>query len=141
VEVRDLLRRLAAAGKTVFISSHILAEVQQICDRVGIVNLGELVRVATVSELLAGRGDFVLRIQDAALALDLVSRQEWGAGALLEDGLLVSPSPSGRGRDLVLFLAQAGYWPETIEDRTQNLEEIFLDLTGTSRASVREVAS
>lgn len=44
VEMRDLLRRLATQGKTVFISSHVLAEVQQICDRVAIINHGELVR-------------------------------------------------------------------------------------------------
>src|SRR5258708_11676066 len=47
VEMRDLLRRLAAEGRTVFISSHVLSEVQQICDRVAIIDLGRLVRVAT----------------------------------------------------------------------------------------------
>src|SRR5262249_17304200 len=76
VEMRDLLRRLAAGGKTVFISSHVLAEVQQICDRVAIINLGELVRLAPVAELVAGQGEFVLRLGDPAPALELVRRQE-----------------------------------------------------------------
>src|SRR5437588_24287 len=48
VEMRDLLRNLAGQGKTVFISSHVLSEVQQICGRVAIINLGELIKVATV---------------------------------------------------------------------------------------------
>ncbi|HXM57148.1 MAG TPA: ABC transporter ATP-binding protein, partial [Candidatus Dormibacteraeota bacterium] len=62
VEMRDLLRRLAGEGKTVFISSHVLAEVQQICDRVAIVDRGRLVRLAPVAELVGGRGEFVLRL-------------------------------------------------------------------------------
>ena len=43
--------------------------------------------------------------------------------------MLVAASPSGRGRDLVHFLAQADLWPETIDERQQNLEEVFLRLT------------
>src|SRR6266516_55109 len=111
VEMRDLLRRLAAAGKTVFVSSHVLAEAQQICDRVAIVNLGRLVRVAPVADLVGGAGEFVLRLDDPAPALELVRRQAWGATARIEEGALVATSPTGRGRDLVHFLARAGIWP------------------------------
>ncbi len=56
VEMRDLMHRLAAEGKTVFISSHLLSEVQQICTRVAIINLGKLVTEATIEELTSGRG-------------------------------------------------------------------------------------
>ncbi|HKA10290.1 MAG TPA: ABC transporter ATP-binding protein [Candidatus Dormibacteraeota bacterium] len=129
VEMRDLLRGLAASGKTVFISSHVLAEVQQICDRVAIINLGELVRVAPVAELVAGEGEFVLTLDDPALALELVRRHGWGRTARIEDGALVARSPSGRGRDLVHFLAQAGVWADSVEGRQHSLEEIFLSLT------------
>src|SRR5215467_10939792 len=93
VEMRDLLRQLAGAGKTVFISSHVLAEVQQICDRVAIINLGELVRLAGVAELVAGRGEFVLRLPNPAPALELVLRQEWGRSARIESGALVARPP------------------------------------------------
>jgi len=129
VEMRDLLRGLAASGKTVFISSHVLAEVQQICDRVAIINLGELVRVAPVAELVAGEGEFVLTLDDPALALELVRRHAWGRSARIEDGALVARSPSGRGRELVHFLAQAGVWADSVEGRQHSLEEIFLSLT------------
>jgi ABC-2 type transport system ATP-binding protein len=131
VEMRDLLRRLAAAGKAVFISSHVLAEVQQICDRVAIINLGELVRVAPVAELVAGHGEFEVRVEDPAAALSLVRRHPWGASARLEDGTLVTASPTGRGRDLMQLLAAAELWPDVVRERQQNLEEIFLDLTGS----------
>ena len=129
VEMRDLLRGLAASGKTVFISSHVLAEVQQICDRVAIINLGELVRVAPVAELVAGEGEFVLTLDDPTLALELVRRHAWGRTARIEDGALVARSPSGRGCDLVHFLAQAGVWADSVEGRQHSLEEIFLSLT------------
>ena len=135
VEMRDLLRRLAAAGKTVFVSSHVLAEVQQICDRVAIVDRGRLVRLAPVAELVAGRGEFVLRLDDAARALELVRGQPWGGAARLEDGELVASSPTGLGRDLVRFLARAGIWADTIDERQRNLEEVFLGLTHAAEAA------
>ncbi|HYW24022.1 MAG TPA: ABC transporter ATP-binding protein [Terriglobales bacterium] len=131
VEMRDLLRQLAAGGKTVFISSHVLAQVQQICDRVAIIDQGRLARIAPVADLLSGHGEFVVRLEDPVSALALVQAQPWGHSARLEDGALVTPSPSGRGRELMQFLAAAGYWPDVVRERQQSLEEIFLSLTGS----------
>ena len=130
VAMRDLLRRLAGEGKTVFISSHVLAEVQQICDRVAIINHGELVRLAAVADLLDTSGEFVVRLENPAAALALVKQQPWGRTARMDDGTIITGSPSGRGRDLVRFLAQASMWPDSMAPRQQNLEEIFLSLTG-----------
>jgi ABC-2 type transport system ATP-binding protein len=132
VEMRDLVRRLASAGKTIFVSSHVLAEVQQICDRVAIVNLGRLVRVAPVADLVGAHGEFLVRTEHPERALELVRAQPWGAGARLEDGLLVTGSPTGRGRDLVRFLARAEIWPDTVSEREHHLEEVFLELTTAS---------
>jgi ABC-2 type transport system ATP-binding protein len=72
---------------------------------------------------------------DPAPALDLLRRQDWGASARVEDGALVSLSPTGRGRDLVRFLAQAGIWADAIDERQQKLEEIFLSLTTATTAA------
>jgi ABC-2 type transport system ATP-binding protein len=130
VEIRDLLRRLAGQGKTVFISSHVLAEVQQICDRVAIINHGELIRLAPVSDLIGSAGEFTIRIEHPSQVLALVIAQPWGHTARLDRNDLITPSPTGRGRDLVRFLVQAGHWPDSVAPRQQNLEEIFLSLTG-----------
>jgi ABC-2 type transport system ATP-binding protein len=130
VEMRDLLRRLAAQGKTVFISSHVLAEVQQICDRVAIINRGELIKLATVSQLLDGSGQFIVKIDDAAAVLPLLKQQPWGSGAYMDDGAILTGAPGGRGRELIRFLTTAGRWPDSVGPRQQNLEEIFLTLTG-----------
>ncbi|HLZ62837.1 MAG TPA: ATP-binding cassette domain-containing protein [Ktedonosporobacter sp.] len=132
VEMRDLMHRLTAEGKTVFISSHILGEVQQICTRVAIVNLGKLVTEKTVEELTRGQGEYSVALERAPEALMNIQRQEWGKGAYLDDhGDLITPAPNGRGRDLNLFLINAGFTPDSLAPATQDLEQVFLKLTNS----------
>jgi ABC-type multidrug transport system ATPase subunit len=139
VEMRDLMRALAAAGKTVFISSHVLSEVRQICTRVAILNLGELVTETTVEELVAGHGQFVVRLELAYLqeALALVQQQPWGRGARVdESGALIAPAPNGHGRDLNLFLVNAGFAPDSLTPEVHDLEQVFLNLTNSSNGDI-----
>jgi ABC-2 type transport system ATP-binding protein len=129
VEMRGLLRRLAGQGKTVFLSSHVLAEVQQTCDRVAILNAGRLVRVAPVGDLLHGGGEFEVRVDGAMQALAAIRRQPWGGSARAVDGAILTASPSGRGRELTEFLVAAGFTPDAVTERAEDLEEVFLRLT------------
>jgi ABC-2 type transport system ATP-binding protein len=133
VEMRDLMRQLAAQGKTVFISSHVLTEVRQICDRVAILNNGKLVTVSGIDALVSGHGTYsvTLDAERAAEALALIQRQPWGAGARLEGAnTLITPAPDGRGRDLNLYLVNAGFAPDGLAPHTEDLESVFLRLTG-----------
>ncbi len=130
VEIRDLMHCLSAEGKTVFISSHLLPEVQQICTRVAIIHLGRLVTESTVEDLTRGHGEFTVTLERAEQALSLVRAQAWGKDARLDaNGALLTPAPDGRGRDLNLFLVNAGFAPDTIVQSTQDLEQVFLHLT------------
>ena len=130
VEMRDLMHRLSAEGKTVFISSHLLPEVQQICTRVAIINLGKLVTEATIEDLTKGHGEFAVTLEHAEMALAAIQEQAWGKGAHLDaSGALITPAPGGRGRDLNLFLVNEGFAPDTIMQSTQDLEQVFLRLT------------
>jgi ABC-2 type transport system ATP-binding protein len=135
-EMRDLMRSLVAAGKTVFLSSHVLAEVQQVCDRVGVISGGRLVKLAPMSELTAGSGEFEVHVADAAAALVLVRRQPWGSTARLENGALVAGTPTGTGWGLLDFLVQAGFEPQGLTERRQTLEDVFLALTGTAHGAL-----
>ncbi len=135
VEMRDLLRGLAAAGKTVFISSHVLTEVQQICTRVAIINHGRLVRVAPVAELLQSPGEFEVRVDAPAELVSVLRGQDWGRDARPEDGVVVTASPDGRGRTLIKFLVDAGFTPDSVSPRQRDLEDIFLSLTHGETAS------
>ena len=138
VEMRDLMHRLAAEGKTVFISSHLLSEVQQICTRVAIINLGKLVTEATIEELTSGRGEFSVALERPQEALALVQAQAWGQSARLDEhGALITSAPDNRGRDLNLFLIQAGFVPETIVQATQDLEQVFLRLTNGNSGGIQ----
>ena len=138
VEMRDLMHRLSAEGKTVFISSHQLPEVQQICTRVGIINLGKLVTESTIEDLTNGRGEFAVTLERPQEALALVQAQPWGRSARLDNnGALISPAPGNRGRDLNIFLVQAGFAPDAITQATQDLEEVFLRLTGNGHGGVQ----
>jgi ABC-2 type transport system ATP-binding protein len=138
VEMRDLLRRLAAEGKTIFLSSHVLHEVQQLCTRVAIINLGRLVTETTVEDLVKGQGEFAVQVEHAEDALALVRYQPWGRVARLDDaGQLITQSPDGRGRTLISFLASAGFVPDTVQPATRDLEQVFLSLTNTGSGEIR----
>ena len=129
VEMRDLLRELAAQGKTVFISSHVLSEVQQICTRVAIINHGKLIRVAPVHDLLKATGEFEVKVDATAAVLAALRLQPWARQARSEDGVLVTPAPDGRGRNLIKFLVESGHTPDSVSERQTDLEDIFLRLT------------
>src|SRR5438094_6638306 len=99
VEMRDLMHRLSAEGKTVFISSHLLTEVQQICTRVAIIHLGKLITESTVEELTKGHGEFTVTLERVEQALALIQAQTWGKEARFDaDGALITPAPEARGR-------------------------------------------
>jgi ABC-2 type transport system ATP-binding protein len=137
VEMRDLMRRLVAEGKTIFLSSHVLTEVQQICTRVAIINLGKLVTESTVEGLTHSQGRFFVRLDGAAEALARIQAQPWGAGATLDEhGALLAPSPDGRGRTLSKFLAEAGFYPDSLSPYQESLEEVFLRLTNVGERGV-----
>jgi ABC-2 type transport system ATP-binding protein len=130
VEMRDLLRGLAADGKTVFISSHVLSEVQQICTRVAIINHGRLVRLAPVAELLDVPGEFEIQVDSPDALVAALRLQPWGQEAHVEHGLVITRAPEGRGRNLIAFLVQNGHNPDSVSERQRDLEDIFLSLTG-----------
>ncbi len=132
-EMRDLLHRLSSENKTVLISSHMLSEVQQICTRVAIINHGKLITETSVDELLSGHGDYTVKVERATEALALVLQQLWGKDAKLDSGgSLVTLAPNNRGRDLNLFLVNAGFIPDSLAQTTQDFEHIFLQLTNSS---------
>jgi len=129
VEMRDLLRRLASEGKAILVSSHVLREVEETCDRVVIINLGRLVREAAMRDLLSSSGMFAVRVARPNAALAEIQAHAWGKQARLRDGLVITPSPTGQARDLSDFLFRSGLIPEMIAEDRHELEDIFLDLT------------
>ena len=132
-DLRRTFRDLAAAGKTVFVSSHILPEIQQLADLVGIIDRGRLVRQGLLRELLADSGHLRLRVDPDALprAAELLAA-ELGGDAVQSDGAdpgwLTVAAASDRAAALNRRLVTAGVDVSGIESGS-DLEHLFLSLT------------
>ena len=124
--LRDLLRALAAEGRTILISSHVLAEVAQTVDRVVIIHRGRLIQQAAIAEVLAGaQGATRVRSPDAARLRELLAGQGLEVSEA-DEALLVDAPPERIGE---LAAANNVVLHELAVERA-TLEEVFLELTG-----------
>jgi len=133
-EVRELLRRLGDTGVTVLLSSHLLGEVQQICDTVTIVNHGRLVKSGPVSEVLA-------QASTGAVSVG-ISDSEGAAAVLSAAGFTVHLDRTGiivdgvdDGSVVSRALAEQGRFVSWLMPVQVDLEQAFLDLTSDGEPS------
>jgi ABC-2 type transport system ATP-binding protein len=130
VELRALIRSLADDGRTVFLSSHLLHEVQQVCDRVAILKAGRVLRQGAVRDLLRQGQGLQLRVEgDAAPALALLRELPWVGGVERHGDALLVDAPAERAAELNALLARGGVPVAELRAREGNLEELFLELT------------
>jgi ABC-2 type transport system ATP-binding protein len=133
-EIRDLLRELVAQGTTVFLSSHLLAEVELVCNRAAIMSYGRLIAQGEVSELLAPTGRVRVETPDVEAAVGLapeiarvtVHACTTGSVTFALDGM----APEELNRVLVEREVRVR---ELVVER-RRLEDLFLDLTGRETA-------
>ncbi len=125
--LRDFLRALAAEGRTVLVSSHVLSEVAQTVDDVVIIHRGRLVRQAAMGEVEAmAAGSTTVRSPEAARLASLLERAGVDARPAGDDRLAVNAPPERVGE---VAAANAVVLHELTVERA-SLEEIFLELTG-----------
>jgi ABC-2 type transport system ATP-binding protein len=134
VALRDTLKHLAASGKTVFVSSHILGEVRQLADVVGIISAGRLVREGPIEALLQD-GEVVrvrVRADEAdrarSILAGLVGQAAVAGPAGGGDGWLAVPVGRDRAAEVNRSLAEAGIFASGLETDS-SLEALFLELT------------
>jgi ABC-2 type transport system ATP-binding protein len=130
VAMRETLKQLAASGKTVFVSSHILGEVQQLADVLGIIASGRLVREGPINELLQGEGVVRARVAAADLATARRVLDDLGAepATIGEGGWLSVRIGPERAAEVNRALATAGVYASGLETGS-DLESLFLELT------------
>lgn len=136
-EVRHLLRRLADEGRTVFVSSHILAEIESTCDRVAILAHGRCISHGTVEEVIATAGhrsSMLVKVAD----LDAGARALRRASMVVErvDGSLRVDVPPESAEEVTRVLAQADQWVTELRPVRFSLEDVFLELTTTTPADI-----
>ena len=131
-EMRELLRSLRRDGRTVLLSSHVLGEVEQVCDRIGVINRGRLVAEGSPDDLRAVLGDGSLLIGadpvDQAVAC-LRGHPAVRAVEVVDGRLRVTASPT-LAAELNRRLVEAGVDVTELRPVRHSLEEAFLELTG-----------
>jgi ABC-type multidrug transport system ATPase subunit len=127
-EMRTFIRGLGRGGRTVLLSSHLMSEVEQVCDRVGVIRAGRLVGEGTVDEL-RGRRTLRVRAQPLEAARRLVAALPGVESvALVDGGLRVAADPDAAAA-LNRALVEAGMAVSELRSEQASLEEVFLELT------------
>jgi ABC-2 type transport system ATP-binding protein len=131
-EMRRLIRQIAEQGKAVVVSSHQLAEMEQVCDQVTIINRGKLVETGSLDKIRSFAG------QDRVVVT--IDEREGAIAALNEAGIPAHPRPNpreltvdieaDRASDVTRVLASAGRFLSGLHSESPTLEHAFLNLTG-----------
>ncbi|MCY9703712.1 ABC transporter ATP-binding protein [Paenibacillus alvei] len=146
-ELRAFIRMLADSGMAVFVSSHLLSEIQLMCDRVAIISNGEVLAVDDVEQLLTGRNQFVVwQAQPVERAVELLTENngvtvytrenapiDESALIGLPDYAIVTETPSDYIPELNRKMLQAGIEIEGIQRIMPTLEQVFLEITEGER--------
>jgi len=135
-DMRLLIRRLADQGMTVLLSSHLMAEVEELCDRVAIVGAGRVLYEGALDELLAGTaGRYELRTTDDAAAAEIAARIV-GDVEQTSDGLAFR-ADEATVAEITLAVGQAEIGITALVPRTATLEELFFRMTEPSATNGR----
>jgi ABC-2 type transport system ATP-binding protein len=132
LEIRQLIRELASSGHTIFLTSHLLHEVEQLCEKVAILRQGRLVVSGAVAELLRrGQGMFLRVAGDIGPAIELLRTVAWVRGVERTGDALVVDAPIERAAELTMLLAGRSIAVAEIRANEQRLEDFFLEVTRT----------
>lgn len=127
-EMRDLIRSLGQGERTVLLSSHLMGEVEQICDRVGVIRKGELVAEGTVEELRGKKG-LLLRADPLEEAAKVVREMPGVEGSQIEGEYLRISTDPERAREIGRALFRADVDLLELRPAQRSLEEVFFQLT------------
>jgi ABC-2 type transport system ATP-binding protein len=133
-DMRSLIRGLGSGDRTVLLSSHMLGEVQQVCDRVGVISRGALIAEGAVDEL-RGRGSILVRAEPLAAARETAERLVGTDRVEVLDGTLRLDSDAADAPRITRELVLAGVAVSEVRPVERTLEDVFLQLTGGGRES------
>jgi ABC-2 type transport system ATP-binding protein len=134
IQVRELIRSLGDGSRTVLLSSHLLHEIEQVCDRVTIISKGKLVVQGEVAELVRADRDELVRVKttDDAKAREILSALDWvGEVGTTEDGALSVAAPIERSGELTAAMSRSEVYVTEMAPVGRSLEQYFLEVTGS----------
>jgi ABC-2 type transport system ATP-binding protein len=131
VDVRGIIRTAAARGAAVFLNSHLLSEVEQVCDRVAIIDHGRVVASGPLDDVL-GQSETQVRVTGLKPS-DLPAIEPFGPASLDNDTLTIRPMSGERAHELVALLVKMGVQVHEVRSGRGSLEQRFLELIARDR--------
>ena len=133
-DVRSIVRRAADAGSTIFLNSHLLTEVERVCDRVAVVDHGRVLASGRIDDLL-GEASVRIRVTDLAAA-DVAELRRFGRVSVGEDGwFTIAGLDPERVPDVVAAVVAVGGRVHAVESGRTTLEDLFMRLVRDGGAS------
>jgi ABC-2 type transport system ATP-binding protein len=135
-EVRDLILRLRAEGKTIFFSSHILPDVEMICDRVGILVRGRLRAVGAVNDLVGADAVTAVEVVVEGMPEDAIREAEKQAATVVKSGnqVLIRLDHQEGVNDLLPLIHRYGGRLISVVPHKRSLEDLFLEEVGANQS-------
>ena len=130
LEVRSLIPQLAHESRAIFLCSHLLHEVEQVCDRVAIIKQGKLITSAPVRDLLSQGQKLLIKVDNPAEAIAVLRALPWVKSVVEENGYLALDAPKDKGQDINKALAGKNIYLSELVVQSATLENVFLELTG-----------
>jgi len=129
IEIRELIRSLGKEGKTIFLSSHLLHEVERVCNHVAILNKGKVITQGPVKELLRRNKMLQIRVSDADMAVLMLMDIEWIKTIETdEDKVIFIEAPEDKYPDINELLVKKGIRVSELKTSEDSLEDFFLDV-------------
>lgn len=129
-EVRDLIPRLAHENRAVFLCSHLLHEVEQVCDRIAIIKEGAMIACAPMHELLTQGQTLQIKVDEPEQAAAILTSLPWIKSVKRENDYLVVDAPKESASRVNKALAEHNIFASELVSGNVSLESVFLQLTG-----------
>ena len=129
-EVRDLIPELAHESRAVFLCSHLLHEVELVCNRVAIIKQGVLLANSTVEELTSQGQMLQIKVTNQKQAIDLLKTLPWIKSVKIENEFLIVDAQKDSASRVNQALAEHNIFASELVNKAASLEEVFLQLTG-----------
>ena len=142
-DIRELIKTLAQQGRTVLVSSHLLGEIQQVCNRVAIIQNGQIITQGLVEQMLANHSYIQIRVAPTQLdqARAALSQLSEVTGLSQDGDYLIVEGQANQGALFNYTLGTAGIFASEIIVRSQSLEEYFLSVTSQPASAKVPAAS
>jgi len=133
IDIRDIIKQLGDQGKTIFLSSHLLHEVEQVCNYVAVLDRGRVIAQGPVDELLHRGKTLALKVNDINAASSLLNQVEWISTIETDDEYLYVTADEEKHPDINEMLVQSGIRVFEMKKFSDSLEDFFLDVIEEDR--------